>query len=392
LLHTITLCPLRDLKAPDAPVPDCRTTAFIAGDSYEYYASQDAVWLWVNEAYANWWNRSPAEHDGDKSAVLYSIPYGEGAPGVAKVQGEPVNQFSLAADADVFRAFVELELDEQEDEPSEAGEESLYRLLQLPRSSIGAEPAAVDQSHYVTLPDVTEGPIENRFTNTHFVYTTENPYVYFYGDEEDMGPQPSTLAVVRLEAPESPVMLTLNQNVIRLERARDHIIATGYQDRRGLSLTSLDLRGEDPRIAGQLTLISRYESENRSHAFNSSIGAEGDGLIGLPTVLQQWESGRWVWRSDSSDLSYISVAKDASLRSAGTLKGADGEPHEDYECEVSCIDWYGNSRPIFTLGRIFALSGTSVVEGELSEERVSEIRRVDLTVPIGVVERDEVSN
>jgi hypothetical protein len=46
---------------------------------------------------------------------------------------------------------------------------------------------------------------------------------------------------------------------------------------------------------------------------------------------------------------------------------------------VLCIDWYGNSRPIFTLGRIFALSGTSVVEGELRDEHVSELRRVDLT-------------
>ena len=102
-------------------------------------------------------------------------------------------------------------------------------------------------------------------------------------------------------------------------------------------------------------------------------------MIGLPTVLQQWEAGRLVWRSDSSDLSYVHVAKDASLRSAGTLKGADGEPDPSYECEVSCIDWYGNSRPIFTLGRIFALSGTSVVEGELRDEHVSELRRVDLT-------------
>ena len=146
-----------------------------------------------------------------------------------------------------------------------------------------------------------------------------------------------------------------------------------------------NLLSPQPKVAGQVTLVSRYESENRSHAFNSRIGPEGDGLIGLPTVQQTWEAGRWVWRSDNSDLSYIKVGTDASLHSAGTLMGADGEPDPSYECEVSCIDWYGNSRPIFTLGRIFALSGTTVIEGQLDADRgISEIRRVDLTLPVAV--------
>ena len=381
LLHTITLCPLADLEVSDAVLPACRTTAFIAGDSYEYYASQDAVWLWVNKVEHTWWQRSNAEHDGDRSAFLYSIPYGDAPPGVAKVQGEPVNQFSLAAGADLFRAFVRVDLPDADDETAENQDNedsSPYRLVQLPRNLISDAPKPVDNRHYVELPDVEDGPIENRFTDTHFAYTSKNSHVYFYGDDdqEQIGAQ---LTVVPLDEPQAPVMVELNQSVIRLERARDHLIATGYMDRRGLSLTSLDLRGDMPRLAGQLTLVSRYESENRSHAFNSTIGAEGDGMIGLPTVLQQWEAGRLVWRSDSSDLSYVHVAKDASLRSAGTLKGADGEPDPSYECEVSCIDWYGNSRPIFTLGRIFALSGTSVVEGELRDEHVSELRRVDLT-------------
>ena len=38
-------------------------------------------------------------------------------------------------------------------------------------------------------------------------------------------------------------------------------------------------------------------------------------------------------------------------------------------CEVSCIDWYGNSRPIFTDGRIFALTGTELIEGRIFDGR-----------------------
>lgn len=385
LLHAITLCPLRDLSKPDAEVPECRTTAFIASDSYEYYASQDAVWLWVNEADERWWVESDDEDDSEKSALLYSIPYGDQLPGVAKVQGTPVNQFSLAADTDVFRAFVEIDTDDADGEQLPA---SPYRLLQLPRDAITTTPVGINETDYTVLPDAGTDDIENRFTGTHFVYTVENPDVPFWQDEQSQ-PATSRLAVVPLDDPASPTLVELRHNVIRLERARDYIVATGYEDQRGLSLSSLDLREESPRVGGQLTLLSRYESENRSHAFNSSIDSEGEGLIGLPTVLQQWEAGRWVWRSESSDLSYISVASDASLGSVGTLKGADGKPHEGYECEVSCIDWYGNSRPIFTMGRIFALSGTSVVEGQLEAQRgVSEIRRVDLTAPVSNIVAD----
>ena len=99
-------------------------------------------------------------------------------------------------------------------------------------------------------------------------------------------------------------------------------------------------------------------------------------------MQRESDAGRWIWRSASSDISFLRVGTDASLSSVGVLNGAEGEPHETYDCEVSCIDWYGNSRPIFTMGRVFALSGTSLVEGEVGEQRVSELRRVDLTQPV----------
>ena len=50
-----------------------------------------------------------------------------------------------------------------------------------------------------------------------------------------------------------------------------------------------------------------------------------------------------------------------------------------YECEVSCVDWYGNARPIFTGGRYLALMNSELVEGELADGKIREIRRIDLT-------------
>ena len=45
-------------------------------------------------------------------------------------------------------------------------------------------------------------------------------------------------------------------------------------------------------------------------------------------------------------------------------------------CRASCVDWYGNSRPLFVGGRVFALMGYEIVEGAATEKRIVETRRV----------------
>ena len=64
--------------------------------------------------------------------------------------------------------------------------------------------------------------------------------------------------------------------------------------------------------------------------------------------------------------------------------GIDGEPEQDnipgYSCEVSCTDWYGNSRPVFTDGRVFGLSGTELIEGRLVAGRIRELRRLNIAL------------
>ena len=46
-------------------------------------------------------------------------------------------------------------------------------------------------------------------------------------------------------------------------------------------------------------------------------------------------------------------------------------------CVASCVDWYGNARPLFVRGRVFALLGYELVEGRISGSRIAEVQRVD---------------
>ena len=65
-----------------------------------------------------------------------------------------------------------------------------------------------------------------------------------------------------------------------------------------------------------------------------------------------------------------------NLRELGEL-AAGASASVDDGCRVSCVDWYGNARPLFLRGRIFALLGYELVEGREDDGRIRELRRVN---------------
>jgi hypothetical protein len=51
------------------------------------------------------------------------------------------------------------------------------------------------------------------------------------------------------------------------------------------------------------------------------------------------------------------------------------QPRSD-NCQPSCLDWYGNARPIFINERVFALLGYELVEGRVAPASIREIGHV----------------
>ncbi len=51
-------------------------------------------------------------------------------------------------------------------------------------------------------------------------------------------------------------------------------------------------------------------------------------------------------------------------------------------CRASCVDWYGNSRPLFIRSRVLALMGYELVEGRVDGDGIVETRRVNFS-PVG---------
>ena len=384
-VHTVSVCPLgaatgeRDLE--------CRTTAFVGPTRSQWYVTETDAYLWTvsRERYSydsQGCDVAATFANNTLPALLYRVPVDGTAPGLIGALGVPPDQFSLHASGGRFHALLKDRQRYCNDEPDT---EARLAYLDFPLARFGATVGDLEAERYTPLPGVKSHYIANRFTDTHLVYGSLGRYRR--GLSEDSMPP---AYVVPVDDPAGVRALNVRHTVIRAEQAGSDIVLTGYRDQRGLFVTLIDL-GRRPRVASSVQLEQRFESEGRSHAFNSLIEADGSGLMGLPTIGGETGSSRAEWRSSASDLSFLAVDTRGRLRPIGELErrfnyGDDDDDDEDgipgYECEVSCIDWYGNSRPIFTNGRIFALTGTELIEGRVFDDEILEVQRLNIARPV----------
>jgi hypothetical protein len=376
VLHTVSICPL-------AATLDCRTTAFVGAPMREFYVSPTDAFLWIGAPDGMPWaidyaNRRRAacprgQTRGEAApATLYRLPLRGGPVGAVAVDGVPTDQFALDSKAGRFRALLNnagagCSVDERGSE---------LALLDIPLSAFGARLRHVAPQAYTPVPGIAGGQLENRFIGDWLVYGGRENWSAMAPDDGKR--LTSTLFAVPLADPRSVRRLALPHNAVRIERAGMDAVVTGYRNAEGLSLSYVVL-GSDPRRAATTLLPGRFESEGRSHAFNAWVPRDGTGVLGIPTTRREWRSGRGWSDSESSDLSFVAIGPARQLAPAGELTTRSRAASPGYVCKVSCVDWYGNSRPIFTSGRIFALMGTELVEGQLRDGRIREVGRADLT-------------
>jgi len=124
-----------------------------------------------------------------------------------------------------------------------------------------------------------------------------------------------------------------------------------------MSMHVLSLEGEEPVITDALELDGAAEAEARSHAFFFKPNKEdGGGVFGLPVT---GASGRGWWGQSVANIAFFDVSAKGTLALQGAVSASDAAKGT---CETSCIDWYGNTRPIFLRDRIFALMGSELAE------------------------------
>lgn len=380
-VHTVSVCPLGPVGA--ARDLECRTTAFVGHGGAQWYVTETDAFLWTIDRWPSL--QASEECAADRRfqtsdyapALLYRVPVDGATPGLVAARGSPPDQFSLQSGDGRFRALL-TRTPQVCEEPRTA--EARLAFFDIPLSDFSASVREMGDESYTSLPGVKSRYVANRFTETHLVYGSLGRSRRGLA-EASMPP----VFVVPVDRPSAVRRLPVDHTVIRAERAGNDIVLTGYRDLDGLVVTLIDL-DRRPRVASSVQFDRRFESEGRSHAFNSRIDADGSGILGLPTISGESRSSRASWRSTASDLSFLRIARSGQLSLAGELmRRVDHSADEDdedgiagYACEVSCVDWYGNSRPIFTDGRIFALSGAELIEGRLRSTGIQEVQRINI--------------
>jgi hypothetical protein len=350
-LHTVTVC---DLGGNDFK---CEATAVIGPAGRVFYVSENAVYVWTTD-----WEYT--ETGSSRSSMVYRMPLDGSAPGALGVSGSPVDQFSFLESDDSYLNVL-VRSDSQGDgmwsSESSAGDVALMRVP-LEKFSDGNDD--VSQGNYRRLPAPRGYGMQNRFVGDFLLYGSGSGY-WSSNDES----QDRRLFAVRWKDGETN-QLSLKHGVDRIEALGSDAVVVGTRGK-DLYFTSIDLSGQ-PDVADEYRRKDASQGETRSHGFFYKANGPRDGILGLP-IMEAGKPGYANLREGSASVLYL---RNNGLRldELGYLSASRNASNDD-SCKASCVDWYGNARPIFLRGRMFALLGYELVEGRLDDGGIREVRR-----------------
>lgn len=353
-LHTVTIC---DLAKPEMA---CTGTGVLGPAGRTFYVSQDAVYVWATD-----WRYDQGK-SSSKSMVV-RLPLDGSGPSAQRVAGAPIDQFSFLEQDGHLNVVVR----------SEGAGDAMWApevtsgdvaMLRMPVSIFSEPVGDVARERYAKLPKPAGYTFQNRFVGEHLLYGTGSSWGHARKTED------AKLFVYRFAGGpnEQARELPLPHAVDRIEAmGKDAVVVGG--DGKDLFFTSIAL-GASPRTAGRYVREGATQGELRSHGFFYKPEAGGDaGVIGLP-VRGQGKPGAMHLVEGSASIVFVKNER-LDLRPMGELEAGQAVGRND-ACRASCVDWYGNARPIFLGRRAFALMGYELVEGSLLDGRVRERRRV----------------
>lgn len=353
-LHTVTVC---DLAKPEMT---CTGTGVLGPAGRTFYVSQDAVYVWATD-----WRYEQGK--SETKSMVVRLPLDGGGPSAQRVSGAPVDQFSFLEQDGHLNVVVRSQGagDAMWAPEATAGDVALMRVP----VSIFSEPVGdVARERYAKLPKVSGYTFQNRFVGDHLLYGTGSSWGYARKTEE------AKLFVYRFAggANEQARELPLPHAVDRIEAmGKDAVVVGG--DGKDLFFTTVAL-GDAPRTAGRYVREGASQGELRSHGFFYKPDPGGQsGVIGLP-IRSAGKPGAMHLVDGSASVVFVKNER-LDLRPMGELEASQTSSRSD-ACRASCVDWYGNARPIFLGRRAFALMGYELVEGSVLDGRVRERRRV----------------
>ncbi|KAF1723199.1 beta-propeller domain-containing protein [Pseudoxanthomonas wuyuanensis] len=352
-LHTVTRCDLskREMR--------CESTAVLGPEGRVFYVSADSVFVWTTQY---------RDHGQPNRSSVFRIPLDGTAPSALKTSGGPVDQLSFLQDAGGYLNV--LLTTESKGEGMWAAEtaEGDTALLRVRLSDFGDGSTAAKGADYLPLPPISGEDPQNRFIGDWLIYAGDGQARW--GREHDPDARAVAYAL-RFSGRAPPQALVLSHAVERIEALGSDAILVGSAGR-DLHFTSMRL---DQRAALAATFVQNdaAQGETRTHGFFYKRQDASQGIVGLP-IVGHAPKGMQRYLGESASVLYLR-ARALRLSRMGQLDASAAVAVDD-ACKASCVDWYGNARPLFIGPRVFALLGYELVEGEIDRDRIGERRRI----------------
>ena len=357
-LHTVTVC---DLSNPEF---SCEATSVLGPSGRVFYVSRESVYVWAN----SWGTGKRIK------SLLFRMPLDGSAPGALQVSGGPVDQFSFLESDDHYLNVV-VRSDARGDGmwAAEVAQGDVA-LMRVPVSSFSDGSTHVPAYRYRALEKPDEDYMfQNRFVGDYLLYGTGN------GWESSEDNKKSKLFIVGWKTNAS-FQLSLPHGVDRIEQLGSNAVVVG-SDSKDLHFSSIRL-DYYPLVVSDYKREGASQGERRSHGFfykpdnvaaTSGSDSKNIGTLGLPISTPGRPGYEHLFQNSAAILFLRN--DDLQLREIGELS-SQAENATDDHCLASCVDWYGNARPLFLRGRIFALLGYEIVEGGIEGGRIRELRRI----------------
>ncbi len=359
--HVVAVCSLEDGLA-------CRSDVVLGSWNRTYYVSQDAAYLFLSQYYGYWLCGAVAEDIAALSAgsgedeeqetnLLYRLSLDGASSGAVGIEGDPFDQFSLVEKDNQVSVFISAY------HPSTgAGRTYSYdqALVRIPMTDFSDEVASLPAERYLLMPD--HDIYKVRFHQNRLVYAGSS----HVGIVDMTSGNISTLA--------SPFYVT------RMEPAGERVVIFGsddwgWGDSLSMASVSLGIDGLSP-ILGEEHAIPLYQGEWRSHGYAFHDGETTD-HFGLATleIREKEESEKdyyWDWYEYIPSVSFFTLSPDGAITDAGRMTENE-DLKSDNACTTSCVDWYGNTRPIFLEDHVIGLMGDQMAIGAWSEAGEAEV-------------------
>jgi hypothetical protein len=351
-LHTVTVCDLSNGGFK------CEATAVLGAPGRVFYVSPDSVYVWVTD-----WSR---DSDSTRSqSMVYRMPLDGSGPSALRVSGSPVDQFSFLQSEDKYlNVLVRADAVGEAMWGSERATGSIA-LMRVPIASFSDGSESVARFRYRSLPQAPNYTFQNRFVGDYLLYGIGSGWGSLLEQKRE-----NNLHVIPWAGGDA-FDLKLAHGVDRIEQMGKDAVVVGT-DGSNLHFTAVRLE-DQPEVVDSYIRAGASQGELRSHGFFYKPEDDDSGMLGLPISVPGRPGYRHLFE-DSAAILFLRN-EDLHFQEVGEL-GARPERATNDGCRASCVDWYGNARPLFVRGRILALLGYEIVEGQFDGRQMRELRRV----------------